>query len=126
MSDLDGAIPLVRDEVSPVPEGLTNDHVGAFYQSVLRLIEARSMYLVGAALAVKYPDEDSFEELLGSPTFVDAIDAFTSVKDDLIAAGTEDLRGAVATHSTRAYEALEVLCELLGIPPEDLISVLVR
>jgi hypothetical protein len=111
-------------------EALASPEERAYQDAVLRLIQARSLYLVGLALAVKFPTEEAFEAFLGSEPFVEGVLAFASVRRDILLAGALETPDAyestVSDHARRAHESLEVLSELLETPPEDLVSVLVR
>lgn len=116
-----------------IPDAASVSDTGAVYQGILQLIAVRSLFLVGMALASKFPTEDDFHELLRSEDFIDAMSAFAEVKTDIAlqsavgeAVDRDAVAQAAADHQQRALEAVEVLSDRLGVAPEDLISVLLR
>lgn len=136
---LDGAIQIREESATADSVGDSTDAVvssspgdlDALYEAALRLIEARSLYLVGMALSAKFPTEAEFMAFLGSPDFIDAIQSFAEIRTDILLQGrfgeqTAELEDAISAHAYRAAESLEVLADLLGLAPEDIVSVLVK
>lgn len=106
------------------------DRPHAFYAMILDMQRARSTWLVGMALATKFPDEEDWEALLQDPDFLDTAESLAEVVDDvrtLSAMGgvtPEAVAEAVSQHHGRAIEAVEPLSERLGVDPNDLLSFL--
>lgn len=117
------AVPVSDDELLPSAEAA---------DAILTLLSCRAQYLVGMALAIRYPTEEQLQDLLADRDFIDSVMAFAEIKTDMrheavVNGDTLDARAtAVAHHQGRALEALSTLSEMLRVPVEDLISVLVR
>lgn len=120
-------------EETPTALGASADrNPYAIYAMLLKLSYARSMWLVGEALAVKYPTEGAFEALLQSPEFFDAAESFAQIIDDIRSLGLINglydpavVAEEAAKHHLRALEAIEPLLEHVEVDPSDLVAYLV-
>lgn len=100
----------------------------------LELSRLRSMMLVGMALVDKCPTEEAWWGLLSDPEYIESLNSLAEIINDMqldanfyASADTPDGTARAAEHHhERAIEAISVVADRLGIPPEDLISVLVH
>lgn len=103
----------------------------AFVQHLSRL---RSNVIVGRALADRFKTEAEWQECLCSEEFLELVDEVTTFAVDLnvaveLVGDLEDvtrLQDAVQEEYPRALAAVDELAELLQVPGEDLLSVLLE
>lgn len=120
-------------------DALIEEHDGpeltyAAIACTLELSRIRSMMLVGMALVDKCPTEETWWGLLSDPEYIESLNALAEIINDMqvdanffAASDTPDgTARAAENHHARAVEAVSVVADRLGIPPEDLISVLVH
>lgn len=103
----------------------------ALTAAILRLSAVRSWARVGLALAVAYPDEESWLAACQSPEFIEAIDEFASeiqqIRYAVRAGPIADPVGAakiVQGHYDRAVATLSAFAIAHGLQPEDLLNCL--
>jgi hypothetical protein len=107
-------------------------HPHAITATGLQLSWVRALFIVGKALAEKYPNEDDWLEFLDSDEFKFAVEDFSQyiadINDavDVPNASPTDVAEAVSQHFLRAREAVEELAEKLDVKPEELMSIFVR
>lgn len=90
------------------------------------------MLRVQQALLARYPTEESFEQLLHSPTYLELVEEVSTVFADMrLTSGVignladpEDIQAAVMSHYPRAEDACVEFAALLGVDVVDLLSVL--
>lgn len=101
---------------------------------VAMLTFARSHFIVGAALAARFPTPQAWEEAMNGPNVLEVLTEFDSVVDEISRVSQEELDfpdlEAITTLSESHYEqakgAVESLAEELQIPADDLIVVLME
>lgn len=100
---------------------------------ILHLSWLRSAIAVGVALNELAPTEDDWAELCNDPTFLEEMQAFADVIEDIrkqtaagLDVGLAALERAGSQHHGRAIEAISVTAERLGVPPEDLLAILLH
>ncbi len=103
----------------------------AAFRVLLQLSYLRSMFVVGQALWLQYPDEDSWMAALQDPTFRNTIVGFASLIMDLksntlTGASPEELMALSQTQYSTALLHVTELAVVLGIDPGDLLAVLVH
>lgn len=110
---------------------LDSEHPDAVISIVLHLSRLRTNYLVGRALAEKYPTEAEWQAVLNNPATLELIDEFAqTVVDVRVAselAGTftpDKVQEAVGKHYDRALDGVQAFAQLTDIAPEDLLSAL--
>lgn len=91
------------------------------------------MVAVGVALNELCPTEADWTALLDDPDVQQEIAAFATVMDEIrtqamngLDAGLVALERAGAQHHGRAVEAVTLLADRLGVPPDDLVSILLH
>lgn len=94
----------------------------------MRLSQLRSAVRVGQALAQACPTEESWETIMADPELQETLSAVAEIVTDItreLETATPDTAiDTVLRHHTRGLEALEPLCELFQLDPEDLLVVL--
>lgn len=98
----------------------------------LELSRLRSTLLVGTALVSRFPEEEDWWGLTQEPEYVESVNSLAEVLSDIQAdVSTDDgatpdaIAAAAERHHQRALEAVEVLAERLGVPAEDVLTVLI-
>lgn len=101
--------------------------------SLLRLLFARKLYLVGKAMAEQYPTDADIEDMILDHETIEQLTGVTQIANDIRA---ERLRRQVndigemikliGQHYDRAVEELELFAEAHGIDPHDLLVVITR
>lgn len=102
--------------------------------SIGHLTFLRSQFIIGAALAAKYPTEDSWETACNDPTLVSALEDFHIVLMQLEQESEVDDRYLDETNVAeltsqsyeRALEAVLGVSDALDVPAEDLVVMLLN
>ena len=110
------------------------DHPAELVGLVRYLSHLRSAVLIGRALHDKYPTEAAWQELLCSRAFLELVDEVVAFVADLRYTleqagnliGVQEIHDAVNEEYPRALEAVQELATALGVPPEDLLSVVME
>lgn len=100
--------------------------------ATMELSRLRSTLLVGTALVAQFPTEEAWVELSTDPEYIESLNALAQVLDDIkndtMVMGSltpEAVAEASDKHYARAIESVLLLAERLGVPPEDLVNVLI-
>lgn len=101
---------------------------------VMYLSRLRSSVIIGRALADKFPTEQAWQEALCSQEFLELVDEVVQFAVDVtgtleLVGGIEDvdrIQAAVEEEYPRALAAVQELAARLGVPGEDLLSVLME
>lgn len=98
----------------------------------LLLSQMRSMFAVGRGLAAKFPTEESWQAFLQSPIYDEVVTEFAQCVADIRdmaqlgpALSPQEVQNAVASHYPRALDAVQELAELVEVPGEDILAVLI-
>lgn len=93
----------------------------------------RSAALVGQKLAAKYPTDTDWLALLRSRAFVELVEEFAQCVSDIRTStelgqvvSPEIIQRAVAQHYGRALESVKEVAELVEVPGEELLAVLIQ
>lgn len=94
----------------------------------------RSHFIVGAALAARFPTPEAWEEALNSGELLEALNDFNGVVEEISRVSSEELdfpdleaiTSLSEEHYEQAKETVENLAESLQIPADDLIVVLME
>lgn len=113
---------------------LHSEHPEAVIAFVQHLSRLRSAVVVGRALADRFPEETAWQELLCSQEFLElvdevvgfALDVSTSVAVLGDLTDPTQMEQAVEEEFPRALAAVDDLAARLGVPGEDLLSVLLE
>lgn len=123
--------PLEEDAL--VEGAFASQDPNAVFATVVHLSYLRSQYRVGAALSRAFPTEAAWQAWLSRADVVEQfLDLAAVVADVRAGALGEDILVpdrvvlAVQQHYARGLEAIEGLAQELGIPPQDLLTVLVH
>lgn len=100
---------------------------------LLHLSRLRAEHRVGAGLARAFPTEASWAEATASPDLLAELTEFGQLTADLREeagrlqlANPQSIADAAGRHYSRALEIVGVTAEALGVPPDDLLAVLVN
>jgi hypothetical protein len=101
--------------------------------AALELSRLRRQMRVALALLVRYPTEQAWTAALDDPVFVESLNAFAEVLNDIKhdtavmvdATSPEAISDAVDRHHGRALESIEGVAEMLSLDPDDLLTVLI-
>lgn len=99
----------------------------------LYLLRGVSQFRVFQQMCQRYPTEEALQTLLSSREYLELVDEvatiFTDIRTDLDVLGDLVDPGtfgtAVELHYPRALEACDELAKMLGVDPDDLLSVLI-
>lgn len=100
--------------------------------ALLRLSKLRSEFLVGRALAERYPTEEEWEEALDDRELIEQLDSLGLVADDMRShlgleePTPESVQNAVGQHYQQAIESIQLFAEEIGTDVQDLLNVLVN
>lgn len=90
----------------------------------------RSAFIVGAALASKFPTEDEWQEAITDQEFIDAIAYTMEARREIVAEAeeskvetVEELQQILEPHYDRMLGGLEDLAEELDVSVEDLLYI---
>jgi hypothetical protein len=112
-------------------DALAHPDPAAAFGVLLHLSYLRSVFVVGQALWLQYPDEPSWLAALGDPVFRGAVSGFASLVMDLkarAAAGwdPEQLVRLAEREYGPMLASLSALADALGVDAGDLLAVLVH
>jgi hypothetical protein len=97
---------------------------------LLHLSRLRSEYIIGRALAEKFPTEDDWVGFTSNRWTVEELSEFAGIVRDLRSGRTpilspKDVENAAAQHTDRLLESVSIAAETLGVRPEDLVNALI-
>lgn len=105
-------------------------HPRAFLATVLELSQLRNAFVVGRALAERFPTEASWIEFVDSPALQEAVEEVAQIVEDMrlaytvLEGGPEDVVRAVEQHWARALDAVIDLSAMIGVDGAVLLAVL--
>lgn len=109
------------------------EHYARMENSLRVLTNVRAAFILGAALAQRFPTELDWNNADQHVVVQEALDALSTVVGDINKAqedeailDPENMLQISDQHYDRALEALLELAEFLGCPPEDILTVLMN
>jgi hypothetical protein len=100
--------------------------------ATMELTKLRSMLRVGTALVSRFPQDEDWWALISQPDFVASLNTLAEVVNDIRGDTSalenptpEGVAECAERHYSRAVEAIELVASELGVPADDLLSVLV-
>ena len=113
---------------------LQSERPEAVIAFVTHLSRLRSSVIIGRALADTFPTEQAWQEALCSREFLELVDEVVQFAVDVtgtveLVGGLEDIdriQQAVEEEYPRALAAVDELAARIGVPGEDLLSVLME
>jgi len=100
--------------------------------ATMELTRLRSLMRVGIALVTRFPEEQDWWVVISEPEYVQSLNALAEVINDvrndpavMESPTPESVASAADRHYERAVESIEVVADRLGVPVDDLLSVLI-
>ena len=101
--------------------------------ATMELSRLRSAFIIGAALVAKYPTDEEWFRLVEDPIYVESLNDLAVVINEISqdsqledALTPETVALAASKHHGRALDSIALIADTLGVPPEDLLSVLIN
>lgn len=108
------------------------EHDERLEEMLRTMTTARCTFIVGAALASKYPTDHDWEQALNSSVVLEALLALIQVWSDIESTSNEEYLSPDAVleiseqHYDRAIEALSELADHAQVSPDDLLMILIN